>query len=53
MAERNLDFDTVIDRRNTKSLKYDLQNREKCQMTYFLFGWLTWTFRLPLMFRMR
>lgn len=23
MAERNLDFDTVIDRRNTKSLKYD------------------------------
>ncbi len=23
MAERNLDFDTVVDRRNTKSLKYD------------------------------
>ena len=23
MAERNLDFDTVIDRKNTKSLKYD------------------------------
>lgn len=23
MAERNLDFDTIIDRRNTKSLKYD------------------------------
>lgn len=23
MSERNLDFDTVIDRRNTKSLKYD------------------------------
>ena len=23
MGERNLDFDTVIDRRNTKSLKYD------------------------------
>ena len=23
MAEKNLDFDTVIDRRNTKSLKYD------------------------------
>lgn len=23
MAERNLDFDTVIDRRNTRSLKYD------------------------------
>ncbi len=23
MSERNLDFDTVIDRRHTKSLKYD------------------------------
>ena len=23
MAERNLDFDTVINRKNTKSLKYD------------------------------
>ena len=23
MAERNLDFDTVIERRNTRSLKYD------------------------------
>lgn len=23
MAEKNLDFDTIIDRRNTYSLKYD------------------------------
>lgn len=27
MAERNLDFDTVIDRRNTNSLKYDLAEK--------------------------
>lgn len=29
MAERNLDFDTVIDRRNTKSLKYDFAEQRK------------------------
>ncbi len=28
MAERNLDFDTVIDRRNTHSLKYDFAKRK-------------------------
>lgn len=27
MAEKNLDFDTVIDRKNTNSLKYDLATR--------------------------
>lgn len=27
MAERNLDFDTVVDRRNTKCLKYDFAKR--------------------------
>lgn len=27
MAEKNLDFDTVIDRRNTNSLKYDMAHR--------------------------
>lgn len=27
MAEKNLDFDTVIDRRNTKSLKYDFAEK--------------------------
>ena len=27
MEEKNLDFDTVIDRRNTKCLKYDFANR--------------------------
>lgn len=27
MAETNLDFDTIIDRRNTKSLKYDFAKR--------------------------
>ena len=27
MSERNLDFDTVIDRRNTNSLKYDFAKR--------------------------
>ena len=27
MAERNLDFDTVIDRRNTKCLKYDFAKK--------------------------
>ena len=27
MAERNLDFDTVINRRNTKCLKYDFARR--------------------------
>ncbi|MBR1931068.1 MAG: pyridoxal phosphate-dependent aminotransferase [Lachnospiraceae bacterium] len=29
MAERNLNFDEVIDRRNTKSLKYDFARRRK------------------------
>lgn len=29
MAERNLDFDTVIDRRNTRSLKYDFAKQRK------------------------
>lgn len=29
MAERNLDFDTVVDRRNTRSLKYDFAVRRK------------------------
>lgn len=29
MAERNLDFDTVIDRRNTRSLKYDFARQRK------------------------
>ncbi len=28
MAERNLDFDTIIDRRNTHSLKYDFAKRK-------------------------
>ena len=28
MAERNLDFDTVIDRKNTGSVKYDTASRE-------------------------
>lgn len=28
MAEKNLDFDTVIDRKNTKSLKYDFAERK-------------------------
>lgn len=27
MAEKNLDFDTIIDRRNTKSLKYDFAEK--------------------------
>lgn len=27
MGEKNLDFDTVIDRRNTKSLKYDFAEK--------------------------
>ena len=27
MSERNLDFDTVVDRRNTKSLKYDFAKK--------------------------
>lgn len=27
MAERNLDFDTVTDRRNTNSLKFDFAKR--------------------------
>ena len=27
MAEKNLDFDTVVDRRNTYSLKYDFAKR--------------------------
>ena len=27
MGEKNLDFDTVIERRNTKSLKYDFAKR--------------------------
>ena len=27
MAERNLDFDTVVDRRNTRCLKYDFAVR--------------------------
>ena len=27
MAERNLDFDRIVDRRNTKSLKYDFAEK--------------------------
>ena len=37
MAERNLDFDTAVDRR-MYSLKYDLQKKEI--KTYYLWVWI-------------
>lgn len=36
--EKNLDFDKIENRRNTKSLKYDFAKKKECQKMYFLYG---------------
>ena len=48
MAERNLDFDTVVDRKNTGCVKYDLA----AEMG-FPCGSQIWILRHPPMCRMR
>lgn len=52
MGERNLDFDRIIDRRNTKCIKYDFAEKEAIQRIFFLFGWQIWILRHPLMWKM-
>ena len=45
MAERNLDFDRIVDRRNTKSLKYDFAEKRGMPKDLLPLGWQTWTLR--------
>ncbi|UKI55820.1 MAG: hypothetical protein L6V90_00915 [Treponema succinifaciens] len=44
--ERNLDFDTIVDRKNTDCLNMTLQFGEGFQKMCFRFGLPTWTLKL-------
>lgn len=43
MSERNLDFDTPVERKGTDCLKYDFAVERECQRIYCLCGWQIWT----------
>ena len=53
MAERNLDFDKVINRKNTRCLKYDFAVKRGKPADVLLFGSQTWILRPLLILRMR
>lgn len=53
MAERNLNFDEIINRKNTDCLKYDFAKEEACLKMYFRYGLRIWILKLHLMWKMR
>ncbi len=53
MVERNLDFDRIINRKNTRCLKYDFAVKEESRRMCCLCGWQIWILRPLLMWKMR